>query len=137
MLYERSCCRMCWALRSCQQMIHGRIMRERPHQRRTMGRIFTVKDYQRLRVDGGGIKQVPAELLFVVEVLSTVDMSTIVLVFEAAVNDHNLVVLVFVFTVKHGVHGLLVDTRKAVGFVFWYEVGKMQLMAFLDIHDGV
>lgn len=102
-----------------------------------MGRIFTVKDYQRLRVDGSGVEQLPAELLLVVEVLSTIDMSTIVLVFEAAVNDQYLVVVAFVFAVKHGVHGLLVDARKAIGLVLWYKVGQMQLMAFIDIHDGV
>ena len=58
-----------------------------------MSRVLAMEDYQCWRSKGrrGDIEQVLRQLLLIIEVDSTINMTTIVLVLESAVNDDDLV----------------------------------------------
>lgn len=85
----------------------------RLHKRSAMRGVFTVENEESVVVSGGREKTL-GQLLLVTEVQSTFDMSAIVLILKAAVNDGLLVIHVVVSTIKHLDEGLMGDARKAL-----------------------
>ena len=94
------------------------------HEWSSMGRVFTVKDEQ-----GGSrpVVGIPKEMLgqafLVVEIERTVDVATVVLVFESTVDDDDVVVVAGVATVEHVDEGVRGDTWQTVGAIVRDEVG--------------
>lgn len=63
-------------------------------------------------------------------------MATVVLVFETAVDNHDVIIVSVVGTVEDVDESILLNTGQAVRFVFRNEVGKLLLMLVINIHDG-
>lgn len=116
--------------------IHGTILSANmsSHQRSTVGRVFTMKDEQGSTADGS-LEQLGGEKLFVIVVDSTLDVATIVLVLETAVNDHFVIKLVIEFPVENIQHGALGDAWNGVSEIVREEVRHNRFVVFLNVHD--
>lgn len=102
------------------------------HERRTMCGVFTVKDEKSVVVSRSR-EETLGELLFITEVQCTLNVSTVVLVLEAAINDGSLVIQVIVGTVKHLDESFMSDARKALG-LSGCEVRQLERCGLICIH---
>jgi hypothetical protein len=78
------------------------------HERGTVIRIFAMKYHERVRLCL--CEELLRQLLLIVVVESSLDMTTIILIFEATVNDQSLLVLTGVLAVQDIDHGVVIDT---------------------------
>jgi len=107
------------------------------HARGTEFRVFTVKDEQSVGSDTAVLEQILGQLVLVVVVDGTVDVATVVLVLEAAVNDQDLVVVRAVVAVEDIDESVLLDAGEAVRLFLVEEVGKLLLVGLVEVHgDG-
>lgn len=98
-----------------------------------MGRVLAVKHKQRVSTRGS-LEQTFGKLLLVTEVQCTFNVSTIVFVLKAAVNNHLVVIQVIVCTIQYFHQCLVSDARKALGFAS-SKVRKLEWVGVIDIHD--
>lgn len=77
--------------------------------------VFTVEDEEGVVVSRGR-KQTLSQLLLVTEVQCTFNVSAIVLVLKAAINDGSFVIQMIVGTVKHLNECFMGDAREALWF---------------------
>ena len=113
------------------------------HQWCTMSRVFAVEDDERRFAgiptnclkQGFHLKQLGGKSLFVVVVLGALNVATIILILEAAVDDYSLLVAGIILAVEEIDHGLLADPRELVWLVILEHDGQLQLMSTLDIHS--
>lgn len=103
------------------------------HARSTELGVFTVEDEQSLcgRV---GFEELLSQLLLVVEVESTLDVASVVLVFETAIDDVDAVVVSVVVAVENIEESVLLDPRQAIGLIFGEEVRKLGLVDLVHVH---
>lgn len=85
------------------------------HERSAMRRVFTVEDEQSV-VSSRCRKETLSQLLLITEVHCTFNVSAIVLILEAAIDDRLLIIHVIVGTVEHLDERVMGDARKALGF---------------------
>jgi hypothetical protein len=104
------------------------------HDRCPMSRILTMKDEKGFW-GGLNFKQLRGQLFFVVEVDGPVDVSTVVFILEATVNDEELLVMLVEVAVEDADEGLFGDSRKIARSVIGDEVRKPRNMFRLYIHD--
>lgn len=83
------------------------------------------------------LKQVTSQLVLVIEVDGSVDVTTLVLVFKPAINHHVLIVLVLVLAIEHIYEGIAADPGNAIRLTFLEEVWKNRARNLVDIHDGL
>lgn len=77
-----------------------------------------------------------SKLLLVAEVQSTLDMSPIVLILEATINDHFVVIAMIIGAIKDLHESRMVNTRKA----FWLvgrKVRKLEGRSIINVHHGL
>lgn len=99
-----------------------------------MSRVFTVKDEQGSTADGS-FEQLRREKLLVIVVDRTLNVATVILILEAAVNDHFVVKFVVELAVENVKHGVFGDARNGVSGVIGEKVRHNGFISFLDIHD--
>lgn len=102
---------------------------ERRHDRCSMGRIFAVEDQGRIGL--GRAKEIVCQSLFVVVIDSSFNVSTLVFIFKATVDDHNLLESVVVFATQDINHDALIYPRQAVCLIFGNEMWQLQLVGFI------
>ena len=74
-----------------------------------MLRVFAVKDEEGI-VRGSGLEELTRKLLFIVVVLCSIDMSTVVLVLESTVDKHDSIIDVRELAVQDFDDSLLVNS---------------------------
>lgn len=100
-------------------------------------RVFAVEDQECVGSDTTMFEQVLGQLVLVIVVDGAVDVATVVLVLEAAVNDQDLVVVRVVVAIENADEGVLLDTRKAIRFFLVDEVRELGLVWLVEVHrDG-
>ncbi len=87
-----------------------------------MGRVFAVEDEQRPALDRGA-EQLAGHQLLVVAVDGLADVAAVVLVLEAAVDDHLVIVVVVVLAVEDVEEGAALDAGNAVAAALGEEMG--------------
>lgn len=95
--------------------------------------VFTVENEQSLcgRVS---FEELLSQLLLVVEVESTIDVASVVLVFETAIDDVDTVVVSVVVAAENIEESVLLDPRQAIGLIFREEVRKLGLVDLVHVH---
>jgi len=97
-----------------------------------MRRVLAVKDQQSV-LARRGLEETLGKLLLVTEVQCTFNVSTIVFVLEAAVNDDLVVIQVIISTIQHFYQCLVGDARETL-WLSSGEVGKLESVGIIDIH---
>ena len=97
-----------------------------------MRRVFTVEDEECVSVCWCREESL-GQLLLVTKVHCTLDVPTIVLVFETAIDDGFLVVQVIISTVKYLDERCMVNTRKALR-LRGREVGQFERRGLICVH---
>ena len=64
-------------------------------------------------------------------------MSTFILVFESAVDNHGLVENVIKVPIEYLDHGVFADAWNSIRFIFWYEARKRGCVHLVNIHGGL
>jgi hypothetical protein len=106
------------------------------HQRSTVSRVLAMKDKKRSTVHGS-FEELGSQKILVIMVNSTINVATLILVFETAIDDHLLVKVFCVLAIQNLQQSLLGDSRNGICRVVRQKVGKDRLMCFLDIHNGL
>jgi hypothetical protein len=107
------------------------------HARGTEFRVFTVEDQESVGSDTTVLEQILGQLVLVVVVDGTVDVATVVLVLETAVNNQDLIVVRAVVAIKDVDERVLLDARKAIRLFLVEEVRKLLLVGLVEVHrDG-
>lgn len=107
------------------------------HARGTEFRVFTVEDQESVGSDTAVLEEVLGQLILVVVIDSAVDVATVVLVLEAAVNDQDLVVVRAIVAIEDVDESVLLDAGEAVGLFLVEEVRKLLLVGLVEVHgDG-
>jgi hypothetical protein len=104
------------------------------HARGTEFRVFTVEDQESVGSDTAMLEQVLGQLVLVVVVDGAVDVATVVLVLEAAVNNQDLVVVRAVVAIEDVDECVLLDAGEAVRLFLVEEVRKLLLVGLVEVH---
>lgn len=89
-----------------------------------MRRVFTVEDEESVSICRSS-KETLSQLFLVAEVQGTLDVSTVVLILETAVDDGFLIIQVIISTVQHLDKGFMVNAGKTLRLV-GREVGELE-----------
>lgn len=107
------------------------------HARGTEFGVFAVKDQESVGSDTAVFEQIRGQLVLVVVIDGTVNVATVVLVLETAVNDQDLVVVRVVVAIEDVDKSVLLDAGEAVRFFLVEEVRKLGFVGLVEIHrDG-
>lgn len=75
-----------------------------------MGGVLAVKNKQSF-LSGASLEQLIRQLIFIIDIDSSFNMATFILVLKSAIDDDWTIVALIVFTIKNFDHGMLCNTR--------------------------
>jgi hypothetical protein len=105
------------------------------HDRRTVGRILAMKDQC-----GSGLRRVEkltGKPIFIIVINGTINVATFILIFEAAINNHNIVELATELSIEKFQEGVFGDARQTVRPILRCKVRKLGLRSGFDVTDGL
>ena len=104
------------------------------HEGSTMSRVLAVEDEQSL-LRRFKVEQLGPKLLLVIEVDSTINVASRVLVLESTVNDNTFLIQVIIVPIQDADHSVFCDSRK-VASTIRYEVWQFGYVNSLNVHDA-
>lgn len=105
------------------------------HDRSAVCRVFTVQNKSSAGL--GRAEELTSKLLLIIVVDGAIDVPALVLVLEAAIDDHDVVKAVVELSVQKFEEGALVDARHFVRLILGDEVRKLQSGRTFEVTDGL
>jgi len=105
------------------------------HDRGTVGRILAMKNQCGSGL--GRVEKLTSEAIFIVVINSAINVATIILILEAAINNHYIVELATELAFEKVQEGVFGDARQAVRPILRCEVRKLGLRSGFYVTDGL